>query len=113
MLASAVEIFCDTLSASQIREQYRQVRFHDSLSNGYSLDGLMAYYWRDIVSIGLSTTVLLLAGYLTCILGVCSPQLIHPALINGRDYDRRAVMRVARDKRREYERLELNVSQQP
>jgi hypothetical protein len=106
LVACLIQIFSDSISACQIRDQYHQVKVYGSGSNGYSLHNLLVYYWRDIISIALATICLLFSGLLNCIVGWCAPQLIHPALISGRDYDRRAVFHIARDKRKEMERQE-------
>lgn len=101
MIACGGQVFTDTLSAYQIHDYYKQVKFHSAPSNGYSLDTLLVYYWRDIIAIGLCTSSLLFAGALACIVGWCDPQLIHPSFISGKEYDRYAVMHMMRDRRRE------------
>ncbi len=106
MVTCLIQIFSDSISAFQIRDQYHQAKVFDTGTNGYSLHDLLVYYWRDIVSIGLSTLCLLFSGLLTCIVGWCSPQLIHPSLISGRDYDRQTILHIARDKRKDMERRE-------
>ncbi len=103
MVGCGVEIMGDAISAYQIHDYYNQIRDLSAPSNGYSPDQLMSYYWRDIVALGVSTTTLMLIAFLTCIVGWCPPQLIHPAQISGYDLDRYEVMRTQRNRRRQME----------
>jgi hypothetical protein len=105
MLGCLGQIFGDCLSAYQIRDYYHQVRFNSAPANGYSQYGLMVYYWRDIVSIGLCTAIFLFGAYLSCIMGWCDPMLIHPSYITGKEQDRYAVLENMRQKRKYMERV--------
>lgn len=100
MLGAALEIVCDAFSAYQVRYYYQQVLNYSAPSLGYSENTLLAYYWRDIISLGSCTTILFFAGLLNVIVGWCDPQLIHPSLISGSELDRFATMHVLRDKRK-------------
>ncbi|RYH13042.1 hypothetical protein EON65_36615 [archaeon] len=103
ILGCVVQIVCDGISAFQIRDYYRQVLNKSAPGNGYSEQGLMVYYWRDIVSIALTITVLMLACFLSTILGWCDPQLIHPSQVTGNDADRFDAMHRMRLKRKQME----------
>lgn len=105
MLGCLVQIVGDGLSAYQVRDYYRQVKFDAAPGHGYSQHGLLVYYWRDVVSLGLCTAVLLYAGYLSCIVGWCDPQLIHPSQVTGQGLDRFSVLHDQRDKRKYMERV--------
>lgn len=100
MIGCGVEIFGDAISAYQVRDYYRQVKYQGAPSFGYSENALLTYYWRDIISLGVCTTALMLVGLLTVLVGCSPPQLIHPSLIAGKDLDRYEVMRNLREKRR-------------
>ena len=100
MLGCMAQVFGDSLSAFQIRDYYRQVKYHSAPDNGYTIKELLVYYWRDIISIGISTTILLLMGLLTSVMGFCEPQLIHPSLVSGKDLDRYTSMRDAKNERK-------------
>lgn len=94
-----VEVLGDALSAFQVRDYYHQVKYHSAPSNGYSENEILAYYWRDIISIGFCTMVCLLVLMLTVQVGFCEPQLIHPSLIGGKELDRYGAMRRNKEKR--------------
>lgn len=100
MLGCLVEVLGDALSASQVRDYYRQVMYHDAPRYGYTSRELLAYYWRDIFSIGTCTTIFLFIGLLTAMMGFCEPQLIHPSLVSGNDLDRYTAMRNSKDQRK-------------
>lgn len=95
-----VEILGDAFSAYQVRDYYRQVKYFSAPSNGYSPDEMLAYYWRDILSLGMCVTILLFMCLLTVLVGICEPQLIHPSQISGNELDRYASMRSNKDKRK-------------
>eukprot|EP01031_Cornospumella_fuschlensis_P035375 gene35375-42872_t len=103
ILGCVVQIVCDGISAFQIRDYYRQVMNKSAPGNGYSGEGLLVYYWRDLVSIALTVTVLMLACFLSSILGWCDPQLIHPAQVTGHDADRFDAMHRMRLRRKQME----------
>ncbi len=103
MAGCGVEIMSAALSAYQVRDYYRQIRGLAAPSFGYSAENLLTYYWRDVISLGLCTTILFLVAFLTCIVGWWPPQLIHPAQISGYDLDRFQVMRTQRTRRRTME----------
>lgn len=94
------EILGDALSAYQVRDYYKQVKYFNAPSHGYTSNEMLAYYWRDIVSLGVCVTVLMLMGLLTVLVGICEPQLIHPSLISGKELDRYASMRINKEKRK-------------
>jgi hypothetical protein len=98
------QIIGDALSAAQVRDYYNQMTNLSAPASNYTPDAMLAYYWRDIISLGVSTVVLLLSGFLCVIVGFCDPQLIHPSLISALDLDRYQAMRSLREKRREMER---------
>eukprot|EP00601_Ochromonadales_sp_CCMP2298_P014031 CAMPEP_0173223222 /NCGR_PEP_ID=MMETSP1142-20121109/3671_1 /TAXON_ID=483371 /ORGANISM="non described non described, Strain CCMP2298" /LENGTH=259 /DNA_ID=CAMNT_0014151369 /DNA_START=137 /DNA_END=913 /DNA_ORIENTATION=+ len=98
------QIIGDALSAAQVRDYYNQMTNLSAPASNYTPDAMLAYYWRDIISLGVSTVVLLLSGFLCVIVGFCDPQLIHPSLISALDLDRYQAMRSMREKRREMER---------
>jgi hypothetical protein len=97
------QIMGDALSASQVRDYYNQMVELSAPANNYTQEAMLAYYWRDIISLGVSTTVLFLSGLLCVIVGLCDPQLIHPSLISGLDLDRYQAMHSMRHFRREME----------
>lgn len=107
MLGCFAEIVGDAISAFQVRDQYNQVREEGAPSNGYSEYGLQVYYWRDIVSIALCSTIFLSMAWLSCIVGWCDPQLIHPSQVTGHDLDRVSVLHNMRTKRKYMERVGL------
>ena len=94
------QMFGDALSAYQVNDYINQVASNHAPNNNYTRNEMLAYYWRDIVSFGVCTMLLLLVGLLTVILGCCEPQLIHPSLVSGNDLDRYAAMRTLKDRRR-------------
>jgi hypothetical protein len=100
LIGCVVEVFGDSLSAFQVRDYYNQVKFHDAPSHGYSSDEFLAYYYRDIVSIGVCTVIIMLVGLLTVVVGLCEPQFIHPSLISGNELDRYAALTSLRTLRR-------------
>jgi hypothetical protein len=106
MIGCGVEIFGDAFSAYQIND-YRNQQLANAAPryNNYSPAILLTYFWRDIISIVLCTTTLLLAAHLTNIVGWFEPQLIHPSLITGKDYDRYSAMKRTRGERTMMERL--------
>jgi hypothetical protein len=105
MIGCGVQIMADSLSAYQIHDYRDQQLKLSAPSNGYSPNMLLTYFYRDIVSVALSTVILLLTAHLTNIVGWCDPQIIHPSLISGRDYDRYSAMRRSRGDRMVMERL--------
>lgn len=94
-----VEVLGDSLSAFQVRDYYQQVKYHSAPSNGYTENEILAYYWRDIISIGVCTTVCFLVVLLSVQVGFCEPQLIHPSQISGQELDRYAAMRRNKENR--------------
>lgn len=99
MVGCMVEVLGDALSAFQVRDYYQQVKYHNAPSNGYTENEILAYYWRDIISLGFCTVVCLLMVLLTVQVGFCEPQLIHPSQIGGQELDRYAAMRRNKEKR--------------
>jgi len=99
LVGCMVEVLGDALSAFQVRDYYMQVKYHSAPSNGYTENEILAYYWRDIVSLGVCTTVCLLVVLLTVQVGFCEPQLIHPSQISGQELDRYAAMRRNKENR--------------
>lgn len=99
MLGCMFQVVCDSLSAFQVRDYYRQVKYHEAPANGYSDSEILTYYWRDIISIGFCTTACLLMVLLTVQVGFCEPQFIHPSQIGGKELDRYAAMRGNKEKR--------------
>jgi hypothetical protein len=95
-----VQILGDSLSSYQIYDYKNQVSRLNAPSNGYTIYTLTIYYWRDIVSISLATCILFLTLYLVAMLGFILPQLIHPSIISGRNYNRFEVMHSGRSKRK-------------
>lgn len=99
-IGCCAQILGDGLSAFQVRDYYWQVMNFGAPTNGYSPTSLLIYYWRDVISFGTCVTLFMFALYLSVVVGCCPPQLIHPALISGQDYDRFSVMSALREKRR-------------
>mmetsp|Transcript_59824 Transcript_59824/g.117576 ORF Transcript_59824/g.117576 Transcript_59824/m.117576 type:complete len:351 (-) Transcript_59824:105-1157(-) len=100
MLGCMEEVMSSSLSAYQVRDYYRQVKFFDAPRHGWSEKELLVYYWREIASLGVCTAAFLLIALLTIMMGFCEPQLIHPSLVSGNDLDRYAVMRGMKDQRK-------------
>jgi hypothetical protein len=100
MIGCIGEVVGAALSAFQVRDYYRQVKYFDAPSNGYTESSLLAYYWRDIISLGVCTTVFMLTALLMVMMGFCEPQLIHPSLVSGKDLDRYAAMKNVREQRK-------------
>lgn len=102
-----IMILSDSLSAVQVYDYLQQIKDRDAPTNGYTIQQLINYYWRDIISVGLLTIILLLVSFLTCILGCCMPQLINYSEITGSiEFDRPLVMRANKGRRKAMELLE-------
>lgn len=114
MIGCIAQVFGDAFSAFQIND-YRNQQLHNSAprTNGYTPNILLSYFWRDIISIALSTYVFLMMAHLTNIVGWCDPQLIHPSLLTGRDYDRYSAMKRNRGERIMMEKLGVIESSTP
>lgn len=97
------QVMGDSLSAFQIHGYISQIQDQGAPQNGYSIEGLHVYFWRDIISVGLCTATFAYVIYLSVMLGFCLPQLIHPSLLSGPFYDRFEVMHVGRLKRKSME----------
>lgn len=109
-LGAIVQVLGDTISSFQIYDYKNQVARQNAPSHGYSLHSLTVYFWRDLVSIGLCTTIVFLLVYLVAMLGFTLPQLIHPSAISGDFYDRFDVMHRGRSKRKFMESSEIITS---
>lgn len=107
IFASGFEVFCDSLSAYQVHEYFKQVKYNSAPSNGYSLNALEAYYWRDIISIGVCVSIFIYCCYLCIQIGWWSPQLIHPSYLSGNEYDRVLSMNKSRRNRKRMEDRKL------
>lgn len=105
MVGTLGEVMGDSLSAFQIHGYISQVQDKGAPNNGYSINDLNVYFWRDIISVGLCTATFAYTMYLSVMLGFCLPQLIHPSLLSGSFYDRFEVMHVGRLKRKYMEQL--------
>lgn len=90
------EVFGNSLIIYQVYYYIQQVMSNSSPSYKYSLYGLRMLYWSNVVSIAMCTFIFMTSALLCCIVGWCSPQLIHPSHISGRDMDRCEVMRTQR-----------------
>lgn len=100
LMGCAMAIMSDSFSAYQVRDYYYQVRNFDAPSNGYSDNAFLVYYWRDIIAIGICTTIFMQCSLLMVSTGCCDPQIIHPSFISFKDINRYRSMRQARDRRR-------------
>lgn len=100
ILGCIVEACGDAISAYQVFDYIRQMHHESAPSNGLSTLAWNVYLWRDIVSFGLCILILFVVSYLSCILGFCHPQLIHPSVISGDDFDRYGVMHRLRNERK-------------
>ena len=77
-----------------------QVVNYDAPKYSYTETGLLVYYWRDIISLGICTTILMQCALLMVLTGCLSPQLIHPSLISAKDFNRYEQMQRMRERRR-------------
>lgn len=106
MIGCILQVFGDGVSAYQIYDYRHQELYQDAPhTNGYTPNILMGYFMRDIISIGLSTCICVMAAHLTNIVGWCDPQIIHPSLLTGKDYDRYSAMKRSRGERIMMERM--------
>lgn len=108
-----VQMLGDTISSYQIYDYKHQIQNFNAPTNGYTIQALEIYYWRDIVSIALSTCTLFLVAYLISMLGFLLPQLIHPSVISGKFYNRFEVMQNGRSKRKFMENKDIIFSPPP
>lgn len=106
LIGCLIQICGDCLSAYQIYD-YRNQQLTNSAPayNGYTPGIMLTYYYRDIASIALSTCCLLFVSHAMNIIGWFDPQIIHPSLITGKDYDRYGAMRRTRGERIMMERM--------
>lgn len=91
-----IEIFGDAISAYQIEQYIKQTIQLSAPTGLYSLIDLNIYYYRDIISFGICTYLLLLKLLFTCTVGIFNPVFIPYQLIVGGDFDRCEVMRKQR-----------------
>jgi hypothetical protein len=101
------EVFSACISAVQIHEHIYQVRNFNAPRYHYQTQTLRLFFWRDIISVGMSTVTLMISFHLMCLLGCFLPQLIHPSLINGKFYNRYESMKMVRLGRKFMEALGL------
>jgi hypothetical protein len=100
------QIACDAISAIQIQDLLFQITYFSVQPTNYSVYWLHVYYYRDIISFGVSLYILMMCVYFTSIVGWYEPQYISYRVVSGGDVDRCQVMRDHRDSRM------LNLSQQ-
>ena len=87
------ELFGTALISYQVYYFIQQVNQNNSPSYRYTLHDLNVLYWSSVIIISMCTFIFMSTSLLCCIVGWCSPQLIHPSHISGKDLDRCEVMR--------------------
>ena len=102
VLGVVLEIFGDAFSAYQIQELIVQSNEFASPTGLYSRLDLVIYYYRDIISFGLCTWILLLDLLFVCAVGIWNPPFLTYQRIAGGDFDRCEVMRTQRQAESSY-----------
>jgi hypothetical protein len=101
ILGCFLQIATDALSAFQVNDYYVQMKDHKAPNNYYNLNLMQMYFYRDIVSIGLSFLIALLIFHICFILGFnLTYQNIPFQVIAGGDIDRCEIMRQQRKLRK-------------
>lgn len=93
VFGTLLELFGDAFSAYQVQEYIVQTNELAAPTGAYSSLDLKIYYFRDIVSFGLCSWILLLKLLFICTAGVCNPPFLSYQVIAGGDFDRCEVMR--------------------
>ena len=86
-------ILFNALSCVEIMQHYNAVVSYGSPSGDYSKDGLLTYYWRDIVGIACCSASMFCILHYLVIVGFLQPQLIPYDIAVGGEENRAASMR--------------------
>ena len=98
-LACIYNILFDSVSAVEVRDHLSAVIQYASPSGDYTKDGLLTYYYRDIVSIAFSSAIMFCVLQYLVLVGFFQPQLIPLDVMMGGEENRSASMRRDRTQR--------------
>ena len=98
-LTCIYNILFDAASAIEVRDHLSAVIQYGSPSGDYTKDGLLTYYYRDIISIAFSSAILFCVLQYLVLVGFFQPQLIPVDVMMGGDENRPASMRRDRTSR--------------
>jgi hypothetical protein len=96
ILGLLLQIVSDVISATQVYLYYGTVKDGNASGGNYTDSEMYQYYMRDVVSVGICTTILLLMLHLTIMLEISLHQYFPYSMIVGGDMDRCEVMRQQR-----------------
>lgn len=92
-LTCIYNILFDAVSATEVRDHLNAVIQYGSPSGDYTKDGLLVYYYRDIVSIAFSSAIMFCILQYLVLVGFFQPQLIPLDQVIGGEENRTASMR--------------------
>lgn len=98
-LGSLFIIFFNALSCVEISQHYNAVVSYGSPSGDYTKDGLLMYYWRDIIGIACSSASLFCILHYLVLVGFFQPQRIPYDIAVGGEEHRALSMRRDRNGR--------------
>jgi hypothetical protein len=93
VLACLFLILFDAASAVEVRDHLSAVIQYGSPIGDYTKNGLLIYYYRDIVSVGLSSAVMFCLLQYLVLVGFFQPNLIPLEAVQGGESNRAASMR--------------------
>lgn len=93
-ILGCLESLCfDVISSVQLSEFIASTDPNIAHAHNYSIDQLYMLYWRDIISVGFSTTIIYLVAYMNTLIGWFGNNYISYVKVEGGEYDHEAVMR--------------------